>query len=207
MYGTVTVEHVRAAWGIADGAVEPAGSARLLLWPDGRVALHAFDYDPAGTPAGVYRLTVGGRGLLAAEAEAAQLNAYVADCEADAADEDLEAARQVLDQDRGRSAEEVLTAAGDGWADAAHTRGWQIISRHDELLRDQVSTGEATYYRAEVTGAWHPQGWSDASAARLTRDYPLSYLAQLGAQYLADHPAPTGTDDEPAPTHFLDEGA
>ncbi len=99
--------------------------------------------------------------------------------------------------------EDLLAAAGPDWPTTAHRHGWEIRGRNDEHLRDQVRVDGVTYYWVEVSGAWHRQGWSSARAAQLRRSYRLSYFADIGAQWLSDHPAPTGTDQEPAETHYL----
>ncbi len=90
-----------------------------------------------------------------------------------------------------------LEAAEAQWPVVAAGLGLTIVMHNDEWHRDRVQAADdAVYYRVEFDGRWHRQGWSNASAARLQRDVPLSLLAQEGARHRASAPSPTGTDDD-----------
>lgn len=94
-----------------------------------------------------------------------------------------------------QTVEGVLDGAGFDWPTAAQTHGWVIRFRYAEFVRDQVVVGATVYYRVEVTGRWQRQRSSDVGASELHRDYRLGYLAEIGARWLADHPAPGGNDE------------
>lgn len=90
-----------------------------------------------------------------------------------------------------------LNATGDYWVPTALEHRWSVQAHHTELERDRVGVGDAQLYRSEYTGEWFKVGWSDASKARVRRDYPLSFLVREGARALAEEPRrPLTTDPE-----------
>lgn len=66
-----------------------------------------------------------------------------------------------------------LTTAGDGWRERLPD-GADILHDKDKIYRDSVRHGDDVLYRNELTGKWHPVGWSDASKRRIYRARPMT---------------------------------